>query len=453
MDTSTGAELLAEAAYNAVLCYDRLYTSSERQGEGPHLVSVEGEDGVSAPLETLRPRDFTATERDMLSAYTRYLCFVSDSEDLTRIGYRRARVHLEANHFEEAAVLFREVAYNAPGDELGQQAALHYVDALNVVGRLEPERFRACRGDMESAVNRFLGDSRLAENERVANELTKTRCSIIWSYGQDHAERNQFDLCAERYLEIYDRYRGPCQQISGHGLDEVLHNAALCLEADTQVDRSLDVRQTLIDEFGDGSRYALDHGGRGSPLAIRAIYHMGRSFQDTAYFTKAAERYETFSSRYPGEEEARDALQNATLFRMKLGQPDEAMADARLFEKNYGRLYKAETANVLLAVGTIFLIDNNGGRPPTTIERSSSDTSGRAVQTSRFRGTSNAGYALWHLNGQQRRNARSHFENALKIADSGNHDREETLEDRSLGTARCSTERMSPVGRSRRGGS
>lgn len=430
MNTSAGAELLEEAAYNAVLCYDRVYTSSERQSVDPHTVSAEADNSDLPPLESLRPRDFTSIERDMLRAYSRYLCFVSESEDLTRLGYRRARVHLEANHFEEAAALFREVAFNAPGDELGQQAALHYVDALNVIGRLEPERFRACRGDMERAVDRFLGDSRIADNERVATELTKTRCSIIWSHAEDHAEREQFGSCAESYLEIYDRYRGTCQQISGHGLDDVLHNAAVCLEAGAHVGRSWKVRQTLIDEFGEGSRYAREHGGKGSPLAARAIYLIGRSLQDIAYFPEAAERYETFASRYPGEEEARDALQNAALFRMKLGQPDEALADARLFEKNYGRRYKAETATVLLAVGTVFL-DRNQWRKASDHYRAFLKRYGRESRPDiTIQGHVNAGYALWHLNGKQRRSARSHFEKALKIADSGSPGREETLEQR-----------------------
>lgn len=430
LDTSSGAELLEEAAYSAVLCYDRLYTSSERQGESLHLVSTESDDGALPSLESLRPRDLTSTERDMLRAYNRYLCFVSESDDLTRIGYRRARVHLEANHFEEAAILFREVAFSAPGDELGQQAALHYVNALNIVGRLEPERFRACRGDMERAVDRFLGDSRMVENERVATELTKTRCSIIWSHAEEHAERDQFGACADLYLEIYDRYSASCQQISGHGLDEVLHNAAVCLEADASVDRSLEVRQTLIDDFGEGSRYAREHGGKGSPLAARAIYHMGRSLQDIAYFTKAAERYETFSSRYPGEEEARDALQNATLFRMKLGQPDQALADARLFEKNYGRHHKAETATVLLAVGTVFL-DRQQWRQASEHYRGFLKRYARESSPDiAIRGHVNAGYALWHQNGRGRRGALSHFEQALKIADRGSPDRDETLDER-----------------------
>ncbi len=48
----------------------------------------------------------------MLNAFQRYVCFVNNSDDLPQIKYRRARIYYEANHFEQAAVLFKDIAWN-----------------------------------------------------------------------------------------------------------------------------------------------------------------------------------------------------------------------------------------------------------------------------------------------------------------------------------------------------
>ena len=43
------------------------------------------------------------------------------------------------------------------------------------------------------------------------------------------------------------------------------------------------------------------------PLAKKAIYQIGRAYQSIAYYDKAAENYETFAMRFPGEKEPTDA--------------------------------------------------------------------------------------------------------------------------------------------------
>ena len=69
----------------------------------------------------------------MLNAYQRYVCFVPNSEDLATIKYRRARIYYETNHFEEASVLFKDIAFNHTDSELAVYAANLYLDSLNVV--------------------------------------------------------------------------------------------------------------------------------------------------------------------------------------------------------------------------------------------------------------------------------------------------------------------------------
>jgi tetratricopeptide (TPR) repeat protein len=419
LDPRPGAELLEEAAYGAVVCYDRLLEAGARSepGEDPAGASDGGEGGAAR-------RELTPAERAALGAYSRYLCFVGDSEDLTRVSYRRAAVHRRASQLEEAAILFREVAYGAPSDELGQLAALQYVEALAAVGQRDPGRFQVCRGEMERAVDDFLGDERVTANAEAAAALARTRCGILWSRAEELAARGEPGACADLYLEIWDRWREPCREIGGHGLDEVLHNAAACLEADARIGHAIKVRRTLIEEFGEGSRRAGAQGEpgagtKGSPLAVRALREIGGAYQATAYFGRAAEAYEAYAARYPAEPDARDALHDATLFRIALGQPEKALGDARLFEKSYGRAHGAETATVLLAVGAVFL-DRAQWREAGEHFRKMLAGYGRGASPDvAIRARVGLGSALWRQGGASRREALDSFERALAVADRG----------------------------------
>ena len=51
---------------------------------------------------------------------------------------------------------------------------------------------------------------------------------------------------------------------------------------------------------------------------------------------------------------APDALRNATLFRMGLGDTEQALANAELFSTNYGRTRQRETAQVHFSIGAIY---------------------------------------------------------------------------------------------------
>src|SRR5581483_9501959 len=73
-----------------------------------------------------------------------------------------------------------------------------------------------------------------------------------------------------------------------------------------------------------------------STLAKKAIYQIGRNYQDIAAFEMAAENYETFATKFPGEKEASTALRTASFFRRGLGENEKSISDTTLFTKTYG---------------------------------------------------------------------------------------------------------------------
>ena len=88
-----------------------------------------------------------------------------------------------------------------------------------------------------------------------------------------------------------------------------------------------------------------------SPLAKKAIYEIGGNYQAIAVYDKAADLFERYAKKtaYKGEF-ADQALSDAVVLRLGLGQEDQAIEDANNFNKNFGATKPAQTAQIAFAI-------------------------------------------------------------------------------------------------------
>lgn len=125
------------------------------------------------------------------------------------------------------------------------------------------------------------------------------------------------------------------------GMDQTLARAAAGFEAAHRLDRAIAVRIILIDP-----RYHLHNTAAGK----LALLDLARNHRSLADFDKAAERYEAFARATPHATEAPNALKDAVILRLGLGQVDAARNAASLFAKLFGTQKPAETATLPLAI-------------------------------------------------------------------------------------------------------
>ncbi|MCB9591314.1 MAG: tetratricopeptide repeat protein [Sandaracinaceae bacterium] len=363
-------EFTQDAAYAAVLCYNSLYQQQYQGRERETAAAAtpttrRGRRGAAAEPETPPPpvpRELTATESGMLAAFQRFVCFVSDSDELPTIKYRRARIYYESNRYEEAAVLFRDIAINHPTDELAEYAANLYLDSLNVMGT-QWQRTQ-CINDIRDNIEPLSTAYCANESARDAHPdlcgvLGQLRCDTLRLQAEAAQRERRFRDAATIYVTIAREHR-ECGR-----LDEVLYNAALNYEAARLLGRAIRVRTILIQNFPS------------SELARRAIYLVGANYHALAIYNQAAEWYERFAREYPGEDGsscteeqrtantcaiANEALQNAVFFRLGLGQEDQAVDDAHLYERNYARRLPQETSQVIFSLGSIYERQENWRR-------------------------------------------------------------------------------------------
>ena len=110
-----------------------------------------------------------------------------------------------------------------------------------------------------------------------------------------------------------------------------------------------------------GSQAAGSRAASGSQERLSRLCGPGRARgrleqrEALAWYSKAADYYEQFARRFPGEPGAPDALQNAIVFRVGRGEHERAVEDALLFARSYGKRprYAARAAAVHFALAQL----------------------------------------------------------------------------------------------------
>src|SRR6185436_15216224 len=104
------------------------------------------------------------------------------NEQYVEVKYVRARIYYEAQHWEEAALAFREVALSHSDKDAGIYVVQLYLESINVLGsRAEPLR-SGCFDDMADAVPKFLElyckGSKYEDNKEQCELLTRIKFDI-----------------------------------------------------------------------------------------------------------------------------------------------------------------------------------------------------------------------------------------------------------------------------------
>ena len=365
LEVNPEGEYTEDAAYASVLCYNKQYQASYAQREtevrGKDEKKGKGKKKDAEPtreelVEQFKPKEFSPLEEGMLRAYQRYVCFVQDGEDVPQIKYRRARIYYESNRFEEAAVIFKDIAFNYQDTDLAVFAANLYLDCLNVIGTYRDPARPSCYDDMNDAIEPLFkiycsSESDREDHDELCSVVEQLRCDLMRKKAEGYQSNKEYKSAAQLYVRIFRKYP-ECGR-----LDEVLFNASINFEAARLLGRAIQVRKVLIDKYPE------------SEWSKRATFLIGANYHALAFYEVAADYYEKFAEKYPkelGEDctdaeksagtcvNANEALQNATFFRLGLGDEEKALEDANLFEKNYRKKFPRETSQVVYSIGSIY---------------------------------------------------------------------------------------------------
>ena len=360
----------AEAAFASVLCYQNIYAmkhkdGSHRKGTGA-LPSGSKEDAKKGEAEKFKKKPFTDEQKGMITAFNRYVCYIKPPEgdndaleQYVEVKYARARTYFEAQHWEEAAWAFRDIAINYPQMDAAIYAAQLYLESLNILGsKVDPPKegcYDPMGEDVPIFIKNFCEGSKKEENEE--------QCSILFRIQRDIERLKAEELvkacdagkstgCIKKYEEAANLYLGLWKKYGEEACldekpaceknEEILYNAARAFQAARLIAKAIAVRKILINP-----KYHLHE----TEPAKKAVYEIGGNYQAIAVYDLAATWYEKFAEENPKMEKAPDALSDAVVLRLGLGQQDKAIDDAKTFNRLYGRKAPKKAAQIAFAIG------------------------------------------------------------------------------------------------------
>lgn len=376
-------ESAAEAAYASVLCYQKMYDAmykgqADRKGKGlgPSGADAKDREAKKGEWEKFKPKEFTSLQKGMIQAFNRYVCYITPAkgdktaeDQYVEVKFARARTYYEAQHWEEAALAFRDVALNHSTHDSGIYAANLYLETLNVLGgRAEPPR-PTCFDDMGKDVPSFLKlyceGKKYDDNKdncelltRIQFDIQRLRAQKTVELADSQLDKNNSKEAVDNYKKGADMYlemwRGYCEGPMSKGekpkqcekASEIVYNMARAYQAGRLLAKSIQSRLILLDP-----KYGMEK----SDLAQKATYEIGGNYQAIAVYDRAADFFERYVEQTCGKlkkcgEDADKALSDAAVLRLGLGQDEKAIDDADKFNRYFGTKKPDQVAQLGFAI-------------------------------------------------------------------------------------------------------
>ena len=326
VEMNPSGKYVKDAAYAAVLAWKNALNVDDH--EQKELVDNDRKKFEEAEKhKKLEPMEIPEYQKKMIGAFDTYIKYVPDAPELVTIKYRKARIFYEYNHFDEAAKLFEDIVRKYPKHELSIYSANLLLDSLNAQGKTK---------EVVSWVDKFLEMPELMKDPEFGKQMISLKSDTYDMEGHAYEKEKNFKECGRSMLAA-------AEALPDHPKHaERLWNAGQCFQNAHLVGQALKARLALIQAHPK------------DPLAQKALFRVAAGYHQLAYYSKAAEHYEDFASKFPGEKKATDALGNATTFRIGLGESDKALADMDSFVKFYGSRKPQDAAGVFFQMADVY---------------------------------------------------------------------------------------------------
>lgn len=287
--------------------------------------------------------DYTDTEKQMLASYDIYTKYVKkkDDKELPKIMYHRAKLMMAHNKFAEAKPLLQEMIVKFDDVKEAQIYAAWctamLVDLLTIRWLDKdnnPQEVIETSKELEEWATKIqtMKIWNHPENQAVREAIPTLLAGIGWKMGMAYRAAGEayvegtpggdpagFEKCAAKFIDVFNNFE------EHDKASTLLWNAAACSDAAYQVGQAIKIRKALLERFPD-SEHAKD-----------TLHYLAESYQAVAYYDKSAQRYEEFAAQHEKDDRASNALQNAYLFRLGLGQDEKAKENLSKYESLYKR--------------------------------------------------------------------------------------------------------------------
>lgn len=285
--------------------------------------------------------DYAPEEKSMLEAYDIYQKYVEDPKDkeLPKIQYHRAKLMMEHNKFDEAEPILKELLTKFDGSIYAAWSSAMLIDLLTIRWTNTsntPEETVKHSDELEKWASKLqtMKTWKHKEAETVREAIPTLLAGIGWKKAEAYQEQGRqgdpegFVKCAEQYVKVYNDFADHDRA------DTLVFNAARCYEAAYLVGKAIKMRRILLETHPSSQHYQ------------QTLKELGQNYQAIAFYDEAAGYLEQYADKYEKDDFTPEALNNAYLFRIGLGDEAKAAEDLARYEELYRRKDPEKAANI-----------------------------------------------------------------------------------------------------------
>lgn len=346
LDLNENGEFSKDAAHGAVLAYAKLMRSTNEEDKAACPPPPEPPEVADGEEQEYPEYEIAECRLNFIKASKRYAKIDTSAEYAINAKYEAAQIYYDYNHFDEAKPLFLEITHENPEHELAVKSAYLLLDSYKAQGEYE---------GMSKAIADLKSNSTFMANK---SELMPEFIGIMNTY----EEALDFQFCVEKDKKHMWEEAAKCYEnyATAHkGSDDApkaMWNASISWENASEVSRAIETRARILSSEDTPE-----------DMKAQALYQIASNYHSLAVYSEAAKFYELFVKKYPDNRTAcvpigaaaqkdpcaKDALQNAAVFRTGLGEYEKAIEDFDLFAKMFPK-DKNEMSMLKFQTGRIY---------------------------------------------------------------------------------------------------
>ncbi len=317
---------LREAAYAPVLAWKNALDIHPRT----KLTTVSGAGSLVASIgQAPTPRPIDRRSKKMLEAFDVYTKFVPTGDpEIVLMRFYKARVLWRFDHLEKALPLFMSIVRDHSSHDLAGTSAWIIADSLNRLGHHD---------ELSAFAFKTLANkSFMSDKDSLRERLVRVLIVGLRLEAEQLEAGKRYVSCGLKYMSIFSEYP------KGEGMDEVLYNAGRCFQLGKSIGLAIQSFSRLGASFPKSSR------------TQKSLILMANAYGAIAAFEQASQKYEEYATRFPGEKDAPDALNNAVTYRKGIGHGKKAASDIDTFVRRYKNKRTNAAAAALFGLAGIY---------------------------------------------------------------------------------------------------
>ncbi|MBC8072023.1 MAG: tetratricopeptide repeat protein [Deltaproteobacteria bacterium] len=285
--------------------------------------------------------EYTANEAEMIKSYDTYQKYVKDAKDpeLPKIVYHRLKLMMEHNKLKDAKPLAIGLLTKFDGTLYAAWASEMLIDILTIQWTDKdntPDDVVKASDELEEWAKKLqkMKVWKHPEADRITEAVPTLLAGIGWKRAEAYQDQGKagdpqgYKKCGNEYVDIWNEFE------THPKADILLFNAARCYDAAYLIGLSIKMRNELLNRYPKSEKYQ------------QTLKEVGESYQAIAYYSESADRFEKYATAYPKDNFSSTALNNAYLFRIGLGQKEQAEADLNRYEDIYKKKDISQAARI-----------------------------------------------------------------------------------------------------------